>query len=97
MALYEPTPGATHRGIAADLDIAPGTLRASVLAEHERRGADTTAAPVAQSPLRAQVPRGTLVCGPGAGAGALIAADPPDRDAATPRPVATPRPAEWSL
>jgi transposase-like protein len=38
VALYESTPGASYKGIAADLGIARGTLRTWVLAEHERRG-----------------------------------------------------------
>jgi transposase-like protein len=38
VALYESTPGATYKGIAADLGISRGTLREWVLRDHERRG-----------------------------------------------------------
>ncbi len=40
VALYESTPGATYKGIAADLGITRATLRAWVLAGDERRGVD---------------------------------------------------------
>ena len=58
VALYESTPGATYKGIAADLGVARGTLRTWVLAEHERRGVDPAAQARAQRPARAYVPRG---------------------------------------
>src|SRR5438094_89153 len=56
VALYESTPGATYKGIAADLGVARGTLRAWVLAEHERRGVGPAASPDAQRPARRRVP-----------------------------------------
>ena len=58
VALYDSTPGATYKGIAADLGIARGTLRAWVLAEHERRGVDPAVATEARRPPHAGVPRG---------------------------------------
>ena len=58
VALYKSTAGATYKGIAADLGIGRGTLRAWVLAEHERRGLDSAAPPQAPRPARAHVPRG---------------------------------------
>jgi transposase len=58
VALYESTSGATYKGIAADLGIARGTLRAWVLAEHERRGVDPGLEPPGQRPPRVRVPRG---------------------------------------
>jgi transposase len=58
VALYESTPRATYKSIAADLGIARGTLRAWVLAEHERRGQDQAVAPEVPRPARAPVPRG---------------------------------------
>jgi transposase len=59
VALYESTPGATYKGIAADLGIARGTLCAWVLAEHERRGVDPAAQALVQRAARAYVSRGT--------------------------------------
>lgn len=44
VALYESTPGATYKGIAADLGISRGALRAWVLAARERRGGDPAGA-----------------------------------------------------
>lgn len=38
VALYESTPGATYKGIAADLGVSRGALRLWVLAARERRG-----------------------------------------------------------
>jgi transposase len=58
VALYESTLGATYKGIAADLGIARGTLRAWVLAEHERRGVDPAVAPEVQRSPRSRVPNG---------------------------------------
>jgi transposase len=58
VALYDSTPGATYKGIAADLGIARGTLRAWVLAEHERRGLDPAAASEVRRPPRSPVSRG---------------------------------------
>ncbi|WP_276204804.1 IS3 family transposase [Streptomyces hirsutus] len=43
MALYESTPGATHKGIAADLGINRATLREWVLRDRDRRGVAATA------------------------------------------------------
>ena len=39
VALYESTPGATYKGIAADLGINRATLREWVLRGRDRRGA----------------------------------------------------------
>ena len=58
VALYESTPGATYKGIAADLGISRGALRAWVLAEHERRGLAPAVAPGAPRPSHTRVPRG---------------------------------------
>lgn len=44
VALYESTPGAIYRSIAADLGINRATLREWVLRDRERRGVTTTAA-----------------------------------------------------
>lgn len=49
VALYESTPGATYKSIAADLGINRATLREWVLRDRERRG--VTAAP-ARPPAR---------------------------------------------
>jgi len=43
VALYESTPGATYKSIAADLGINRATLREWVLRERERRGVASTA------------------------------------------------------
>ncbi|MFE1437262.1 IS3 family transposase [Streptomyces sp. NPDC058739] len=45
VALYESTPGATYKGIAADLGISRGTLREWVLRDRKRRGQDPAAPP----------------------------------------------------
>ncbi|MFD4612188.1 IS3 family transposase [Streptomyces sp. NPDC058440] len=45
VALYESTPGATYKGIAADLGINRATLREWVLRNRERRGITATASP----------------------------------------------------
>ncbi|MGW0956772.1 transposase [Streptomyces sp. NPDC002405] len=45
VALYESTPGATYKGIAADLGINRNTLRAWVLRDRERRGVGPAAQP----------------------------------------------------
>lgn len=47
VALYESTPGATYKGIAADLGVSRGSLRNWVLRNRERRGVT--------SPTRASV------------------------------------------
>jgi transposase len=57
VALYESTPGATYKGIAGDLGVSRGTLRAWVLAEYERRGVDPVVPPAVRHPPR-RVPRG---------------------------------------
>ncbi|WP_189327681.1 transposase [Streptomyces flaveus] len=50
VALYESTPGATYKSIAADLGINRATLREWVLRDRERRGLTAAAAkPAAQS------------------------------------------------
>jgi transposase len=48
VALYESTPGATYKGIAADLGVSRGALRLWVLAARERRGGDRLVGTVAQ-------------------------------------------------
>src|SRR5262245_14460956 len=48
VALYESTPGATYKGIAADLGVSRGALRLWVLAARERRGGDPLGWTVAQ-------------------------------------------------
>lgn len=58
VALYESTPGATYKGIAADLGVSRGALRTWVLAARERRGEGPVAAPGPDGPPRARVARG---------------------------------------
>ena len=58
VALYGFTPGATYKGIAADLGISRGTLRAWVLAEHGRHGRESAGAPEVQRPSRRRVSTG---------------------------------------
>lgn len=48
VALYESTPGATYKGIAADLGVSRGALRLWVLAARERRGEDLLGGTVAR-------------------------------------------------
>lgn len=60
VALYESTQGATYKGIAADLGISRGTLRAWVLDAQERRGADLADRPVVGRRVRARVPAGAV-------------------------------------
>ncbi|WP_329449597.1 transposase [Streptomyces sp. NBC_01724] len=50
VALYESTPGATYKSIAADLGVNRGTLREWVLRDRERRGVTATAARPAARP-----------------------------------------------
>jgi transposase len=57
VALYESTPGATYKGIAADLGVSRGALRLWVLAARERRGGDPAGGPDVQRPAR-RVPAG---------------------------------------
>ncbi|MFD4977233.1 transposase [Streptomyces sp. NPDC058424] len=45
VALYESMPGATYKGIAADLGINRATLRQWVLRDRERRGVDPASPP----------------------------------------------------
>ncbi|MFD3537843.1 IS3 family transposase [Streptomyces sp. NPDC058664] len=45
VALFESTPGATYKGIAADLGVSRGTLREWVLRDRKRRGQGGPAAP----------------------------------------------------
>ncbi|MGX1471238.1 UNVERIFIED_CONTAM: transposase-like protein [Streptomyces canus] len=44
LALYESTPGATYKSIAADLGVNRATLREWVLRDRDRRGVTATAA-----------------------------------------------------
>ncbi|GHB34041.1 transposase [Streptomyces chryseus] len=54
VALYESTPGATYKSIAADLGVSRATLREWVLRDRERRGVTAAAAkPGAQPPREA--------------------------------------------
>ncbi|MFJ3338423.1 IS3 family transposase [Streptomyces sp. NPDC086766] len=54
VALYESTPGATYKSIAADLGINRATLRLWVLRDRERRGVDPAAPPAGgRAPARA--------------------------------------------
>jgi transposase len=54
VALYESTPGATYKDIAADLGISRGTLREWVLRDRDRRGlAPTDARRAGMTPARA--------------------------------------------
>ncbi|PZH14826.1 hypothetical protein C1I97_09760 [Streptomyces sp. NTH33] len=54
VALYESTPGATYKSIAADLGINRATLRQWALRERERRGVDPAAPPTGgKTPARA--------------------------------------------
>lgn len=54
VALYESTPGATYKGIAADLGVNRATLREWVLRDRERRGIAATASSVGkETPARA--------------------------------------------
>jgi transposase len=59
VALYESTPGATYKGIAADLGISRGTLRAWVLDARERRGREPGGLPAARRPGRRRAPVGS--------------------------------------
>lgn len=52
VALYESTPGATYKSIAADLGINRATLREWVLRDRERRGVSAAPAPAGQTPAR---------------------------------------------
>jgi transposase len=58
VALYESTPGATYKGIAADLGVSRGALRLWVLAARERCGVDQVDGAVVQRSARARVPAG---------------------------------------
>jgi transposase-like protein len=53
VALYESTPGATYKNIAADLGVNRATLREWVLRDHERRGITAAAAKPAAQPRKA--------------------------------------------
>ncbi|MFE8950444.1 transposase [Streptomyces sp. NPDC007856] len=66
VALYESTPGATYKSIAADLGINRATLREWVLRDRERRGAGPVGRPGAR-----KVPAGSGQTAP--------AADPDER------------------
>ena len=52
VALYESTPGATYKSIAADLGINRATLREWVLRDRERRGVSAVPASAGQKPAR---------------------------------------------
>jgi transposase-like protein len=59
VALYESTEGATYKGIAADLGVSRGSLRAWVLRARERNGVPPTAArAAARSAARDRLPDG---------------------------------------
>ncbi|MFI2430405.1 transposase [Streptomyces sp. NPDC018693] len=63
VALYESTPGATYKSIAADLGINRATLREWVLRDRERRGA-APAAPSAGGTSSAQARQTTSSADP---------------------------------
>jgi transposase len=52
VALYESTPGATYKGIAADLGVSRGSLREWVLRDRERRGVTAAPAPAGSRSAR---------------------------------------------
>ncbi|GAA2842958.1 hypothetical protein GCM10010441_78590 [Kitasatospora paracochleata] len=56
VALYESTPGATYKDIAADLGINRATLREWVLRDRERRGIASAARADGQAPPQAGQP-----------------------------------------
>jgi transposase len=56
VALYESTPGATYKSIAADLGVNRATLRVWVLREQERRGVTAAAARPGAGPREATLP-----------------------------------------
>ena len=58
VALYESTPGATYKGIAADLGVSRGALRAWVVGARVARGQEPAPSPVAGRPVRSRVPGG---------------------------------------
>jgi len=70
LALYEPTPEATYKSIAADLGVNRATLREWVLRDRERRGVTAAAARSAARPwgggaVRGSGRAGAAVGGPG--------------------------------
>lgn len=58
VALYESTPGATYKSIAADLGVNRATLREWVLRAREKNGEGRTAAATARTPLPADTGEG---------------------------------------
>ncbi|SFL09073.1 transposase [Streptosporangium canum] len=56
VALYESTPGATCKGIAADLGVSRGGLRAWVLLARARRGEEPVRPPTSSDSGRARQP-----------------------------------------
>ncbi|MFI6056122.1 transposase [Streptomyces violascens] len=54
VALYEPTPGATYKSIAADLGINRATLREWVLRDRERRGISAAPASARRAEARTE-------------------------------------------
>ncbi|MEU1273280.1 transposase, partial [Streptomyces sp. NPDC005799] len=66
VALYESTPGTTHKSIAADLGINRATLRELVLRDRERRGVAAAASPrvTPNAPPAARSTRSTSLATP---------------------------------
>jgi transposase len=58
VALYESTPGATYKGIAADLGVSRGALRAWVVGARVVRGQESAGPPVADRSARPRVSGG---------------------------------------
>ncbi|MET9249926.1 transposase [Nonomuraea sp. NPDC003709] len=58
VALYESTPGATYKGIAADLGVSRGSLREWVLRARARRGEEPAGPTTSSATGRARPPTG---------------------------------------
>lgn len=58
VALYESTPGATCKGIAIDLGVSRGSLRAWVLRARARRGEEPVSPPTSSDTGRTRQPAG---------------------------------------
>lgn len=58
VALYESTPGATYKGIATDLGVSRGSLRAWILRARARRGEEPASPPTSSDTGRTRQPAG---------------------------------------
>lgn len=58
VALYESTPGATYKGIAADLGVSRGSLRTWVLRARAHRGEELARPPASSDTGRTRQPTG---------------------------------------